>query len=135
MAGTGTTAEVDLAEVYRDRHAHPELSFPGNPDRGDRGRAAARAFGYETTTGIGGTGVVGVLRHGAGATALLRADMDALPVLEETGLPYASTAARRGRRRARRAGDARLRSRHARELLARRGARARRRPGQLVGAC
>jgi amidohydrolase len=50
-----------------------------------------RDFGYETTTGVGGTGVVGVLRNGEGPTALLRADMDALPVLEQTGLPYAST--------------------------------------------
>ena len=86
-----STMSPDLVRLYQDLHAHPELSFQET-------RTAAivaeqlRAFGYETTTGIGGTGVVGVLRHGAGATALLRADMDALPVLEETGLPYASTA-------------------------------------------
>ena len=79
-----STTSPDLVRLYQDLHAHPDLSFEEN-------RTAAivaeqlRPFGYETTTGIGGTGVVGVLRHGAGATALLRADMDALPVLEETG--------------------------------------------------
>src|SRR5918997_1110071 len=50
------------------------------------------ACGYEVTTGVGRTGVVGVLRNGAGPTVLLRADMDGLPVLEGTGLPYASAA-------------------------------------------
>ena len=80
-----------LAEIYRDLHAHPELAF-----RETRTAAIVAerltASGYETTTGVGGTGVVGVLRNGAGPTVLLRADMDALPVLERTGLPYASTA-------------------------------------------
>jgi hippurate hydrolase len=80
-----------LAELYRDLHAHPELAF-----RETRTAAIVaerlRASGYATTTGVGGTGVVGVLRNGAGSTALLRADMDALPVLERTGLEYASTA-------------------------------------------
>jgi hippurate hydrolase len=79
-----------LADVYRDLHAHPELSFHEN-------RTAAlvadrlTVLGYEVTTGVGRTGVVGVLRNGEGPTALLRADMDALPVLEKTELPYAST--------------------------------------------
>src|SRR5690606_6573388 len=50
-----------------------------------------RGLGFEVTTGVAETGVVGVLRNGAGPTALLRADMDALPVREDTGLPYAST--------------------------------------------
>jgi hippurate hydrolase len=79
-----------LADLYRDLHAHPELSFQEHRTAGivaDR----LRDFGYETTTGVGGTGVVGVLRNGEGPTVLLRADMDALPVLEQTGLPYAST--------------------------------------------
>ena len=49
-----------------------------------------RAAGYEVTTGIGKTGVVGLLRNGDGPTVMLRADMDALPVEEATGLPYAS---------------------------------------------
>ena len=50
-----------------------------------------RAAGYEVTTGVGKTGVIGLLRNGDGPTVMLRADMDALPVKEETGLPYAST--------------------------------------------
>jgi amidohydrolase len=79
-----------LADLYRDLHAHPELSFQEHRTAGIVA-GHLRDFGYETTTGVGGTGVVGVLRNGEGPTALLRADMDALPVLEQTGLPYAST--------------------------------------------
>jgi hippurate hydrolase len=79
----------DLEAVYKDLHAHPELSMQENRTAGlaaDRLRAA----GYEVTTGIGNTGVVGLLRNGEGPTVMLRADMDALPVQEATGLPYAS---------------------------------------------
>ncbi|GGL94019.1 hippurate hydrolase [Streptomyces fumigatiscleroticus] len=82
---------TELASVYRDLHAHPELAFHETRTASivaDR----LRALGYDTTTGVGGTGVVGLLRNGDGPTALLRADMDALPVRERTGLPYASTA-------------------------------------------
>ncbi|HEY1627946.1 MAG TPA: amidohydrolase [Streptosporangiaceae bacterium] len=80
----------DLASIYQDLHAHPELAFQ---ERRTAGIAAGRLrdLGYETTEGVGGTGVVAVLRNGPGPVALLRADMDALPVLEQTGLPYAST--------------------------------------------
>ncbi|MGH3743248.1 MAG: amidohydrolase [Mycobacteriales bacterium] len=79
-----------LADVYRDLHAHPELSFQEHRTAtlvADR----LGALGYEVATGVGRTGVVGVLRNGDGPTAMLRADMDALPVAEQTGLPYAST--------------------------------------------
>ncbi|TAM82151.1 MAG: amidohydrolase [Acidobacteria bacterium] len=79
----------DLEQVYKDIHAHPELSMQETRTAGiaaDRLRAA----GYEVTAGVGGTGVVGLLRNGDGPTAMLRADMDALPVREATGLPYAS---------------------------------------------
>jgi amidohydrolase len=79
----------DLESVYKDIHSHPELSMQENRTAGiaaDRLRAA----GYEVTTGLGKTGVVGVLRNGEGPTIMLRADMDALPVREATGLPYAS---------------------------------------------
>jgi amidohydrolase len=82
---------ADLAALYQDIHAHPELAFAEH-------RTAAlvadrlRDLGYQTTTGVGGTGVVGVMANGDAPIVLLRADMDALPVLEETGLPYASTA-------------------------------------------
>ena len=80
---------ADLEAVYKDLHAHPELSMQEDRTAGvaaDRLRAA----GYEVTTGIGKTGVVGLLRNGEGPTVMLRADMDALPVQEATGLPYAS---------------------------------------------
>jgi amidohydrolase len=88
LANLGTLLP-DLESVYKDIHSHPELSMQENRTAGiaaDRLRAA----GYEVTTGIGKTGVVGVLRNGDGPTIMLRADMDALPVLEATGLPYAS---------------------------------------------
>ena len=80
----------DLEKLYTDVHAHPELSMQETRTAGlaaDRLRAA----GYEVTTGVGKTGVVGLLRNGDGPTVMLRADMDALPVKEATGLPYAST--------------------------------------------
>ena len=82
---------ADLAAVYRDLHAHPELAFAEHRTAG-LAAARLRELGYETTEGVGRTGVVGVLRNGPGPVVLLRADMDALPVLERTGLPYACTA-------------------------------------------
>lgn len=81
----------DLESVYKDIHSHPELSMQEKRTAhiaADRLRAA----GYEVTTGVGKTGVVGLLRNGDGPTIMLRADMDALPVKEATGLPYASSA-------------------------------------------
>jgi amidohydrolase len=86
---------ADLTGVYQDLHAYPEPAFAEH-------RTAAivaarlRGLGYQTTTGVGRTGVVGVLANGAGPTVLLRADMDGLPVLEQTGLAYASTAVTTG---------------------------------------
>ena len=80
-----------LAEFYRDLHKHPELS--GHEHRTARRVAAAlRDAGIEVTEHVGGTGVVGVIRGGDGPVVMLRADFDALPVEEQTGLPYASTA-------------------------------------------
>ncbi|HXE65374.1 MAG TPA: M20/M25/M40 family metallo-hydrolase, partial [Bryobacteraceae bacterium] len=76
--------------IYTDIHAHPELSMQETRTAGlaaDRLRAA----GFEVTSKVGKTGVVGIMRNGDGATVMLRADMDALPVLEATGLAYAST--------------------------------------------
>lgn len=76
-------------QLYREVHEHPELSHQEE-------RTAALVSdrlgtaGFDVHTGVGGTGVVGVLHNGDGPTVLLRADMDALPVQEETGLPYAS---------------------------------------------
>ncbi len=79
-----------LEDFYRDLHAHPELSH--QETRTAAGVAQRlRDAGYDVHEGVGGTGVVGVLRNGDGPVVLLRADMDALPVREATGLPYAST--------------------------------------------
>lgn len=80
-----------LADFYTDLHAHPELGFHEHRTAGIVAKRLA-SLGFEVTAGIGGTGVAGVLKNGAGPTALLRADMDALPVREDTGLDYASTA-------------------------------------------
>ncbi|HEX4819562.1 MAG TPA: amidohydrolase [Acidimicrobiales bacterium] len=84
-------AELGDAEtLYKDVHRHPELSMQ---EERTAALAAQRltAAGFEVTTGIGQTGVVGVLANGDGPTVMLRADMDALPVQEQTDLPYAST--------------------------------------------
>ena len=85
-----TVAEEWVA-LYQDLHRNPELSFQET-------RTAAivasrlRDLGYDVTEGVGRTGVVGLLVNGDGPVVLLRADMDALPVAESTGLDYASTA-------------------------------------------
>jgi len=79
----------ELLSSYREFHSQPELSFR-------EVRTAARLAkawencGYEVTTGVGGHGVVGLLYNGPGPVVMLRADMDALPVVEQTGLPFAS---------------------------------------------
>ncbi len=79
----------ELDALYRELHQAPELSL-------QEARTAAklaerlRALGFEVTTNVGGHGVVGVLRNGKGPTVMLRTDLDALPVEEKTGLPYAS---------------------------------------------
>lgn len=79
-----------LADFYRDLHQHPELSLR-EQRTAQRVAGALAPLGFEVTTQIGGTGVVGLLRNGDGPVVMLRADFDALPVLEDTGLPYAST--------------------------------------------
>src|SRR5574337_926740 len=79
----------DLEELYMDVHRHPELSMQEERTAGLAADRLQKA-GFEVTTGVGKTGVVGVLRNGDGPTVMLRADMDALPVQEATGLPYAS---------------------------------------------
>jgi hippurate hydrolase len=81
----------DLESLYTDIHAHPELSMQETRTAGIAAQRL-RDAGYEVTTGIGKTGVVGLLRNGAGPVVMLRADMDALPIREATGLPYASQA-------------------------------------------
>lgn len=76
-------------DLYRDLHRHPELSHQEHRTAALVAERLGEA-GFEVITDIGGTGVVGVLRNGDGPGVLLRADMDALPVTEDTGLAYAS---------------------------------------------
>ena len=92
----GITADLagllsDLESLYKDVHPHPELSMQ-EKRTGDIAAQHLRASGFDVTTGIGKIGVVGVLKNGDGPTIMLRADMDALPVREATGLSYASNA-------------------------------------------
>jgi amidohydrolase len=81
----------DLLAIYRDFHANPELSMQEVKSAAKMAEAA-RQLGFEVTTGVGGTGVVAVMKNGAGPTVMLRADMDGLPMEEQTGLPFASRA-------------------------------------------
>ena len=81
---------AELADFYRDLHEHPELSLQEHRTA-QRVADALRPLGFDVTEQVGGTGVVGLLRNGDGPVVLVRADLDALPVEEETGLPYAST--------------------------------------------
>jgi hippurate hydrolase len=79
----------ELEKLYSDIHAHPELSMQEVRTAG-LATAHLRAAGYEVSTGVGKTGVVGLLRNGDGPTVMMRADMDALPIEEATGASYAS---------------------------------------------
>jgi hippurate hydrolase len=81
---------VELAGLYRDLHAHPELSLQEERTAG-LVAAGLRPLGFQVAERVGGTGVAGLLRNGDGPVVMLRADFDALPVQEQTGLPYAST--------------------------------------------
>jgi len=81
----------ELLAYYREFHSRPELSFR-EVETAARLAAAWEKCGYQMTTGVGGNGVVGLLQNGSGPVVMLRADMDALPVSEKTGLPFASTA-------------------------------------------
>lgn len=78
-----------LMVLYRDMHAHPELSTMEVQSAARMAREA-RAVGFDVTERVGGTGIVAVMRNGPGPVLLIRADMDALPVSEQTGLPFAS---------------------------------------------
>ncbi len=79
-----------LVKLYRHFHQHPELSLQEH-ETAARVAAELKTAGYEVTSGVGGTGVVAILKNGAGPTLMLRTDLDALPVTEQTGLAYAST--------------------------------------------
>ena len=94
-----TPAEIDalypdLAALYQDLHRNPELGFQETRTAATLA-ARLRSLGYEVTTGVGGTGIVAILRNGQGPTAMLRTELDALPVQEKTGAPFASTATAR----------------------------------------
>src|SRR5437764_550692 len=93
-AAGASTPEVDVAyakayALYIDLHQHPELSG-SEVQTAARVAAELRALGYTVTEHVGGTGVVAILRNGPGKTVMLRTELDALPVEEKTGLPFAS---------------------------------------------
>src|ERR1043166_361914 len=81
----------NLFELYKHLHLNPELSFQEHKTAA-RVAEELRSAGYEVTAGVGKLGVVAVLKNGAGPVVLVRSDLDGLPVKEQTGLPYASTA-------------------------------------------
>ena len=78
-----------LMAIYRDLHANPELSFQ-EVKTAAKLAAEAKKLGFKVTEKVGGTGVVAVMENGLGPVVMVRADMDALPVIEQTGLPFAS---------------------------------------------
>ena len=90
------TAQLDkdfpaIEALYQDLHRNPELAFQEH-QTAKKLAERVKALGFEVTTGVGGTGVVAILKNGPGPIAMLRTEIDALPVLEKTGLPFASTA-------------------------------------------
>ena len=90
-ASAAITADAPrLTAIFKDFHQHPEIAFTETRTAGIVAKEL-RALGYAVTTGIGKTGVVGVLRNGPGPTLWFRADMDANSVVEATGLPWAAT--------------------------------------------
>jgi amidohydrolase len=78
-----------METLYEDLHRSPELSLH-EEKTAEKMAEQLRRLGFEVTTGVGGTGVVGLLRNGSGPTVMIRAELDALPVPEKTGLTYAS---------------------------------------------
>jgi hippurate hydrolase len=90
-----SSAEVDaiypdIEALYVDLHKNPELGFQ-ETQTAAKLAARVKALGFDVTTGVGGTGIVAVMKNGAGPTVMLRTELDALPVEEKTGLPFAST--------------------------------------------
>ena len=83
--------DKNLKSLFTHFHKNPELSFR-ETETAKRLASEIEALGYDVTTGVGQTGVVAVLENGNGPTVMIRADMDGLPVKEDTGLSYASTA-------------------------------------------
>ena len=81
-----------IEALYIDLHANPELAFE-EKQTAAKLAGILKTLGYEVTTGVGGTGVVGLLKNGAGPVVMLRTELDALPVTEQTGLPFQSKTA------------------------------------------
>jgi len=79
-----------VEELYFDLHRNPELAFH-EQRTAETLATRVKALGYEVTTGVGGTGLVAILKNGVGPTVMLRTELDALPIEEKTGLPFAST--------------------------------------------
>lgn len=93
-AAQSLRADIDrdmpsLLTLYRDFHANPELSFEEHKSAAKMA-AEAKKLGFDVTTGVGKTGIVAIMKNGSGPVIMLRADMDALPLVEQTGLPFAS---------------------------------------------
>ena len=82
-------ADDSYRKVYKDLHKNPELSLM-EVNTSKKMASELQKLGFEVTAGVGGNGVVGIFRNGRGKVIMLRTDMDALPVKENTGLPYAS---------------------------------------------
>src|SRR5258708_31911694 len=80
----------DIEKLYIDLHQNPEVAVH-EQRTGATLAAGVKALGYEVTTGVGGTGVVAILRNGPGPVVMLRTELDALPIEEKTGLPFSST--------------------------------------------
>src|ERR1017187_1066347 len=93
-SGASLSAEVNsvypqVQTLYIDLHENPELSLH-EVNTASKLAARVRELGYEVTEHVGGTGVVGIMKNGPGPTVMLRTELDALPVEEQTGLSYAS---------------------------------------------
>src|SRR5687768_15391056 len=93
--GVPTAAEIDaiypdIEALYIDLHRNPELAFQ-ETQTAAKLAARVKALGFDVTTGVGRTGVVAVMKNGPRPTVMLRTELDALPVAEKTGLPFAST--------------------------------------------
>ncbi len=79
-----------IEKLYMDLHRNPELAFQEQRTATTLA-ARVKALGYEVTTGVGGTGIVAIMKNGPGPVVMLRTELDALPIEEKTGLPFAST--------------------------------------------
>ena len=88
-AFANSNSEINLLDLYKDLHSNPELSYK-EFETSKKLSLILEELGYEVTNGVGGNGVVALLKNGEGKTVMLRADMDGLPVEEKTGASYAS---------------------------------------------